>query len=262
MQTYRETMIRINGVERVIRTELGGKIRTVKQLEAAQLKAVKDGVVAMRQTKLDTQYDEMVTDAQAPQKDKKGWPGSGERTRQNLLDQAEIWRAKYGTAGPVRNVTTSYVNARKGFPKVTFTSTVPEYLIETAPGEYATPEAAKSMGATEHVDEIVPGLAIARYGKGWTLHHLPSVTDEQPNIHLGPVFKTRKRAREVVLTELARFDFTRSRAEIVADEETAAVVKLVIMREFVTSSKRNAWAEDDLRKAEEAVAALSLDVAA
>lgn len=261
--THRETTIRVDGFERVVRTELGDKIRTVKQLEAAQLKAVKAAIVAMRQAKLDEQYADMVSSAQKPQEDTEGFPGSGERFQSSLLHQAEVWRHEYGTAKTLKNVPTNYVDARKGFPKVTFTNTVPEYMIETAPGEYATPDAAKSMDVKERVDEVVPGLAVERRraGTGWFLCHLPSVSGES-RPHLGPVFKTRQRARQVALTELARFDFTRTQAEIVEDEETRVVIKFLKLREFVAAKKANAYAEDDLRKAAEEVARLGLEVAA
>ncbi|MFF1684454.1 MULTISPECIES: hypothetical protein [unclassified Streptomyces] len=259
---HRETTITVAGVERVVRTEIGGKVRTTKQLEAAHTKAVKAALVEMRQAKLDERYTDMVASAQKPQEDAEGFPGSGERRRQRAQDEADAWRSKYGTAAAPKNVPTNFVDASKGFPKVTFTSDIPEYLVELAPGHYATPDAAASMGVAEHVDEVLPGLALTRYGKGWILRHLPSVTDQKPNTYLGPVFKTRKRAREVALTDLARFDFTRSQAEITADVETAAVVKLVKWREFVAASKRNAWAEGNLREAEEAVSALSVTAAA
>jgi hypothetical protein len=45
---HRETTVRVAGVERVVRTEVGGKIRTVKQLEAAHTKAVKAAIIEMR----------------------------------------------------------------------------------------------------------------------------------------------------------------------------------------------------------------------
>jgi hypothetical protein len=260
---FRETTIRVAGVERVIRTERVAKVRTVKQLEAAHTKAVKAAIVAARQAKLDEQYADMVADAQEPREDTEGCPGSGERSRQSAITDAEIWRHMYGTAGQLKAVPCNYVDARKGFPKVTFKPDVPEYLVELAPGHYATEDAAESMGAEERVDEVAPGLALRRYGKGWAPYHLASATQEKPHgVPLGPVFKTRKRARDVVAADLARLDFTRPAEELLADEETAAVVKFVKLREFVAASKRNDWAEDDLRKAEAAVAALSLAVAA
>ncbi|MEU7039801.1 hypothetical protein AB0A77_01930 [Streptomyces varsoviensis] len=144
---HRETTLRVAGVEHVVRTERGGKIRTVKQLEAAHTKAVKAAINAARQADLDAEYADMVAAAQKPRKDKKGFPGSGERARQRLLDEADAWRSKYGTAKPVKSVPCGYVDARKGFPKVTYTSVVPDYLVEIEPGHYATTEAAESMGA-------------------------------------------------------------------------------------------------------------------
>jgi hypothetical protein len=260
---HRETTIRVAGTERVIRTEAGGKVRNVKQLEAAHMKALKAALVAARQAKLDEQYADMVADAQKPRDDTEGFPGSGERSRQRALTDAEIWRHKYGTAEQLKPVACNYVDARKGFPKVTFKPDIPEYLVKVAPDKYATVDAAKSMGAEESVDEILPGLTLRRYGKGWALFHLASADEDYPNgFNLGPVFKTQKRAREVTLTDLARIDFTRSGEALVADPETAAVVKFVKLREFVAASKRNAWAVDELREAEAAVSALADSVAA
>lgn len=44
----RETVIRIGGATRTIRTALGGKVRTPAQLEAAHTKAVKTAAIEMR----------------------------------------------------------------------------------------------------------------------------------------------------------------------------------------------------------------------
>lgn len=252
---FRETMIRVHGVERTIRTE---RVGSVKQLEAAHTKAVKAALVDMDRTEAERRNaDELATLRRKKWADAEGLPGSGQRSRDNALVQA---RTRHMQRKPLKfhGATSAYVDARRGWPKVTYATAVPDYFVEVAPGEYATAEAAESMGAAEHVDEVIPGLSPARYGRGWILRHLPSVTDEKPDTHLGPVFKSRKRAREVALTELARFDFTRSQEEIIADEETAAVVKFVKLREFVAASKRNAWAEGDLREAEAAVSTLAL----
>jgi hypothetical protein len=260
---FRETMIRVSGVEQTIRTERGGKIRTPAQLESAHMKAVKAAILAARQSKLDAQYADRLADAEKPQQDAEGLPGSGERTRQNLVTQAKIWRHTHGTAAPVKSVAINYVDVRKGFPKVAFKSEVPDYFVEVAPGHYATAEAAKSMGVVEHADEILPGLILRRHGKGWAPYHLRSATDEKPlGVPLGPAFKTRKRAREVITRELGRFDWTRTAGELIADEETAAVVKFVKLREFVTASVRNDWAAPQLREAEAALAQFAQSAAA
>jgi hypothetical protein len=229
--TFRETTIRVAGVDRVIRTELSGKIRNVKQLEAAHTKDVKAAIIDMRIA------------------------ASPDSMPREMADRL----ARRATQFPACN----YVAARKGFPKATSTSDVPEYLVKVGEDEYATTEAAESMGASERVDEILPGLTLRRYGKGWALFHLASADDKHPHgFNLGPVFKTQKRAREVALTELAGLDFTRSGEALVADEETSAVVKFVKLREFVAASKQNAWAEDELRQAEKAVSALAVGDAA
>lgn len=257
---FRETMIRVHGVERVIRTERAG---SVKRLESAHTKAVKEALVELSRTVTEQRdADELASLHAAKWPDKEGFPGSGQRSRDNAVVQAETRhmtrkRRTFGVAP------SSYVDARKGWPKVTFTASVPDYFVEVAPGEYATAEAAESMGATEHTDEVLPGVTLQRYGKGWTLYHLASADEEHPQGRsLGVLFKTRKRAREVSLTDLAGLDFTRPAEELVADEETAAVMKVVKLREFLSASKRNAWSEADLRAAEVKLAELGCVVAA
>ncbi|WP_329168380.1 hypothetical protein OG709_30150 [Streptomyces sp. NBC_01267] len=263
---FRETTIRIHGVERVIRTEMGGKVKTVKQLEAAHTKAVRAAIDGARQARLDDQYAEMVASAQKPQKDRDGWPGSGRATRTRLMAEAAEWRVKYGKASPVKfPAYTDHQKAKAPFPTPTATR-VPEYLIETAPGEYATREAAESTGATERVDEVLPGLAVARNTSNgdrstWVLRHLPSVAAGDEKAHLGAGFKTRARAREVALTDLAHLDWTRSQDELVADSVTSATVRFVKFREMFQTSKKFAWAEERMREAEAELTPLSLAAA-
>ncbi|MEW2434236.1 hypothetical protein AB0952_08645 [Streptomyces caniferus] len=142
---------------------------------------------------------------------------------------------------------------------------VPDYLVELARGEYATTEAAEAMKASEHVDEVLPGLGVVRDHEGgskWLLRHLPSVTEERPNDHLGPVFKTRKRAREVALAELAHLDWTRPTQDLLDDAVTGPTVRTIKWREYIAAAKRNAWAEPKLREAEAELAAATIALTA
>ncbi|MFB6885829.1 hypothetical protein ACFCY8_33920 [Streptomyces noursei] len=143
---------------------------------------------------------------------------------------------------------------------------VTDYLLEVAPGEYATAEAAEAMGAKERVDEVLPGLAVARGkrdGSVWGLVHLPSHTEERERRHLGPLFKSRQRARDVARADLAHLDWTRSTQELLDDPVTGATVKIVKCRELLkTGPKSNAWAREPLRQAEADLAAATAGVTA
>lgn len=145
---YRETTIRVHGVERIIRTELAGAVKTVKQLEAAHAKAVKAAITDARQAKLDARYADLVADAQKPQEDTAGFPGAGERHRERALAEAGEWRRVYGTAKPLKSPTCNYVDARKGFPSVRFTDKPSDkFLIQVAPGEYVSRELLETVYA-------------------------------------------------------------------------------------------------------------------
>ncbi len=136
--------------------------------------------------------------------------------------------------------------------------------MELAEGEYATVEAAEAMGAAERAEGL-PGLAVVRDrpgGSKWLPRHLPSVTEQRPNAHLGPVFTTHTRARQVTLAELAHLDWTRSTCELVNDPVTGPTVRIIKWREFIAASKRNACAETNLREAETQLAAARLALAA
>ncbi|MGW1976693.1 hypothetical protein [Streptomyces sp. NPDC001889] len=230
MNDFRETRIRVAGVEQVIRTE---RVGSLKQLESKHSRAVKDALISLR---------------------------TKENARTFHQELAET-KARTATRFPSY---TDHTSARKAHPRPA-RGGVPDYLVQLSPGHYATSEAADSLGAAEHLDEILPGLAIARYGKGgskWLLQHLPSVAVGRTNTHLGPVFKSRKRAREVALTELAHLDWTRTAEELLADTRTASTMQIVKWREFIAASKRNAWAKEHLREAEAKLARLGVDLAA
>jgi hypothetical protein len=130
---YRETMIRVASIERVIRTEMGGKVRTAKQLEAAHTKAVKGALVDMRRANLDG-FKRAAVELEArpwfPLKDQ------DVKRAHNIARRAE--------RGTLHSHGTPGVDA-KPFPPVRYTETVPEYLVEVEPGHYATAEAAESL---------------------------------------------------------------------------------------------------------------------
>jgi hypothetical protein len=109
---FRETALTVAGVERVVRTELGGKLRTVKQLEAAHTKSVKETIIKMRvDAAPDTMPHEMA-----------------ERL------------AKRATQFPACN----WDAARRPLRPVT-TEDPATYLVEIAPGHYATHDAAELL---------------------------------------------------------------------------------------------------------------------
>ncbi|MFB7188449.1 hypothetical protein ACFCZT_24770, partial [Streptomyces sp. NPDC056230] len=218
---FRETTIRVEGVEQTIRTE---RTSTVKRLEADHTKAVKAALVARR--------TEVLSEMFGPDKAAK--------------------MAKAATVFPACN----YVDARKGFPKVATGKAVPDYLVEVEPGRYATAEAAESMGACELIEEVLPGLELRRFsdGKSWLLRLAGTVTDEKPEgWHLGPLFKSKDRARRVALDELSGFDWTRSVDELTGDEATRLTVLFIKWREHVARKPSDAWAGVGLRKAEAAL---------
>jgi hypothetical protein len=135
----RETTIRVAGVERVIRTELGGCIRTVKALETAHTKAVKAAVVDARRANLPV-FQAAATKAEEYARKCPGDPwarASAEGTR-NIVRRAERGTlSSWGTYDVGR--------MRKPFPKVRYTDEVPAYLVEVGPGHYATEEAAEQL---------------------------------------------------------------------------------------------------------------------
>jgi hypothetical protein len=243
---FRETTVRVYGVERVVRTERAG---SAKQLEAAHTKAVKAALEEMHTAELDRAHtDDMAALERKRWKDREGWAGSGARAKENAIRQTkeshETRRLRKFNL-PKCN----YVDTRKGWPKVTFKVGIPDYLDEVAPGEYATREVAETMARA--VDETLPGLSLERCGDGWTFLHLASATDEKPRgVSLGTVFKTRDRARQVAADELAGVDWTRTADELQTDEVLSARMRLIKARERVARKPSDVWAQEDLRKAE------------
>jgi hypothetical protein len=60
----RETTVRVAGAERVVRTELGGRIRTTKQLETAHTRAVKAALIEMRAANLPAYREALAAEEQ------------------------------------------------------------------------------------------------------------------------------------------------------------------------------------------------------
>ncbi|GGX26587.1 hypothetical protein [Streptomyces chryseus] len=260
---HRETTIRVAGVDRVIRTERTGKVRTVAQLEAAHTKAVKAHLAELEKAGAEQRHADAIASIHAGLwEDKEGFPGSGKRLYERAVSEEEI---RHMTRKPreFTPVKTAYTDARKGWPKVpSKPAPVPSYMAEIESGHWVTPEVAESLKAKEVTPEVLPGLVLVRYtDKSWTLNHTASADEEHPHGRsLGPVFKSTARARQVAAEELAGFDWTRPADALTSDPETVAVVTLIKWREFAAKSVRNAWAMDHVEEAEATLAALRAPV--
>ncbi|MFD9442103.1 hypothetical protein [Streptomyces sp. NPDC060001] len=136
---FRETTVRVVGVERVIRTERVGKVKTVKQLEAAHTKCVKATIVEMRRANL------AVLEAAAlkAEENKRKNPGSSWAHADAQAARRIARRAERGTLPSYG--TYDVAAMKKPFPAVRFTDAVPEYLVEVEPGHYATAEVAEEL---------------------------------------------------------------------------------------------------------------------
>ena len=111
---FRETTIRANGVERVIRTERTGKVRTVRQLESAHTRSVMAAVVEMR---IRIAPDSMPYDM-------------AERLAKEATRLPRInWEDPRKPLRPARTVDPT------------------TYLVEVGPGHFATKECISLMGA-------------------------------------------------------------------------------------------------------------------
>ncbi|MFJ9213051.1 hypothetical protein [Streptomyces sp. NPDC102264] len=146
---FRETKLRIFGVERVIRTERTGKVRTIKQLESAHTKAVKSALEGVQAADMAAQHEERMADIRSrAYSDPEGFGewgvGQGERNRARDIAVEE---ALYARLPKVRFnfPRCNWVDARKGFPKAPTGRPIPTYLVEVAPGEYATQEVAEEL---------------------------------------------------------------------------------------------------------------------
>ncbi|PKA37945.1 hypothetical protein [Streptomyces sp. SM8] len=135
MMQFRETILRSQGVEHVVRTEGTG---TVKQLEAAHTKAVKATLLELKRETLPA-LRKAAEDAAA----KAGHQTFGVEYHRAEALRVAVRRAEKGTI--TKFGTYDVATMRKPWPKVRFTTEVPEYLTEVEPGHWATPEVADEM---------------------------------------------------------------------------------------------------------------------
>ncbi|MBV9025219.1 MAG: hypothetical protein JO362_15830 [Streptomycetaceae bacterium] len=111
----------------------------MKKLETDHTKAVKAALEALRVTGLPTALpvaEQAAHEAEMTAKNRRSGPLFEEAKR--LRRHVRRMRAKNRFAPPE----CGYIDARKGLPPVRYTNEAPDYLIEIAPGEYATREAA------------------------------------------------------------------------------------------------------------------------
>ncbi|MDX2575947.1 hypothetical protein PV332_10690 [Streptomyces scabiei] len=131
---FRETTIRIAGVDRVIRTEIGGKVRTVKQLEAAHTKAVRVAIIEMRRENLPNLKAAAATAELAAKES----PYSSLALANAKATKGFVRQAERGTLPSYG--TYDVATMKKPFPKARYTGEIPEYLTEIEPGHYVTPD--------------------------------------------------------------------------------------------------------------------------
>ncbi|MEO3974422.1 hypothetical protein [Streptomyces sp. CAU 1734] len=221
---YRETLIRVGGVENIIRTDLTS---TVARMEKDHTAGVREALIAMRTAHLSKTFN----------------------------DELAATKARAATRMPEH---TDHATAKKPHPKPRFTGEVPDYMIKVGPDAYMTPEAAESLGVSRAADEVLPGLDLRAFGaKGWALYILSSATEEKPEGgHMGAVFKTKRRAREVATSELSGVDWTQTPEELTGDPYTSALCRYIHFRELAASGKRFWWATSHADKALAEMAAL------
>lgn len=159
---YRETALRVVGVERTVRTEMGGKIRTVKQLETAHTKAVKDSITALRVQRIEAAHAGPIAEDEALER--RRWIKFHLMGRQGPLTQSETEKlessVRYSIDDRKRHADETMEKLRKGaVPKnvpytdlkaslrpATVRYTDPTtYLVEIEPGHYATAEVAETL---------------------------------------------------------------------------------------------------------------------
>jgi hypothetical protein len=135
---HRETILSWGSDRQVIRTEIGGRIKTEPQLEAAHTKAVKNALIARRVESVECRYWEGVkanetADYTAPFPIGGASPEEiGEQTRARLRSQIEEAREKGLKAAKVfpnhvKGMST-YEDCRKGFPAIRYNREGPATL--------------------------------------------------------------------------------------------------------------------------------------
>jgi hypothetical protein len=136
---FRETSIRVSGVARVIRTERGRG--TVAKMDAAHTKAVKAALEEMDRALVDAFHaDAMAHLTTAEYPDPEGWGdmgvGAGERRRAAAIADEEARYAKSAAKRRFAFPRSNWVDARKGWPNVTFKPAIPPCLTEIEPGHW------------------------------------------------------------------------------------------------------------------------------
>ncbi|MDX2794054.1 hypothetical protein [Streptomyces scabiei] len=136
---FRETTIRVAGVDRVIRTEIDGRVRTVKQLEAAHTKTVRATIVEMRRENLPN----LKAAAAKAELAAKESPYSSLALANAKATKGFVRQAERGTLPSYG--TYDVATMKKPFPKARFTGEIPEYFMEIEPGHFVTEEVAEGM---------------------------------------------------------------------------------------------------------------------
>ncbi|WP_329449073.1 hypothetical protein OG906_41345 (plasmid) [Streptomyces sp. NBC_01426] len=135
---FRETTVRVAGVDHVVRTDVAGRVRTVTQLESAHAKAVKAKIAELRTANLAV-YRAAAVDAEAASKRiGKRWIEEQAAVRARAI----VRRAERGT---FVSHTSAWAADLRPTPKFRFTGEIPDSLVEIEPDHYATFEAAEQL---------------------------------------------------------------------------------------------------------------------
>ncbi|MFJ4879913.1 hypothetical protein ACIP93_32565 [Streptomyces sp. NPDC088745] len=135
---FRETTVRVAGVDHQVRTEIEGRVRTVAQLESAHAKAVKAKIAELRGANIPA-YRAAVVAAEA----------TSERMGNRWLEEQDAVRARAILRRAERGTVVSHASPwaadLRPLPKFRFTGEIPAYLVEIGADHYATPEAAQQL---------------------------------------------------------------------------------------------------------------------
>ncbi|MFD3543135.1 hypothetical protein ACFWUQ_27070 [Streptomyces sp. NPDC058662] len=135
---FRETTVRVAGVDHRVRTKVEGRIRTVAQLESAHTKAVKVKLAQLRGANLPAYRAAVVAAEAASERVGKRWMEEQGAVRARAI----LRRAERGTfvshASP-------WAAALRPTPKFRFPGEVPACLVEIEANRYATPDAARQL---------------------------------------------------------------------------------------------------------------------
>ncbi|MEV8056536.1 hypothetical protein AB0P37_08410 [Streptomyces antimycoticus] len=147
----RETTIRVCGVERVIRTQFGGRVRTAKQLETAHTRAVKEALTEERRKSLKARADELrayADELEANPPELELWPDDAERAAEHAKLNADDARRRADGIESTKIAFPSHPcnwEAARSPLRPVATQDPTKYLVEVAPGHYATEDAAEGL---------------------------------------------------------------------------------------------------------------------